>query len=65
MSAATGTAPTGALEPPPLPRDELELACIVCHGHVGRTEKVAYWPPTAERPGVIAHVRCIAKKGSL
>jgi hypothetical protein len=55
---------------PPRPtvrsRDELELGCIVCFGPVGRTEKVAYWPPTKDRPGVIGHIRCLSKReGSL
>lgn len=46
------------------PSDELELSCIVCYGHIGRTEKVAYWPPTADSPGVIAHAQCLATEKS-
>lgn len=62
--SATANAQPRALDPPHQ-HDELELDCIVCRGPVGRTEKVAYWPPTKERPGVIAHCRCLAKRGSL
>jgi hypothetical protein len=68
MSAATGTAPSSALGPPVrqlLEADELELSCLVCHGEVSHTEKVAYWPPTPDRVGVIAHVRCLGERGSL
>lgn len=66
MSAVTHAQPR-ALDPPRTNRapDELELACIVCHGDVGRSEKVVYWPPTATRVGVIAHCRCLNIAGSL
>lgn len=45
--------------------DELELSCIVCSGQIGRQENVVYWPPAKNRPGVIAHKRCVAKEVSL
>ncbi len=67
MSATAAHAHPRALDPPRTNKapDELQLACIVCRGEVGRTEKVAYWPPTADRVGVIAHVRCLNVAGSL
>ena len=40
--------PSAAATYEPEAPDELELVCIVCHGDVGRTEKVVYWPPTAD-----------------
>lgn len=59
---AAATAPTSPLETdqPNPPLEELELLCILCHGEIGRTEKVTYWPPNPKKntPGVIAHTRC-------
>ncbi len=66
MSAAPGTAEFFEVVPPAeVGGDELELSCIVCHEQIGAREKVVYWPPRPNRPGVIAHCRCLNESGSL
>jgi hypothetical protein len=67
MSAAAGIAQPGVEVEPQTGDggDELELSCIVCHGHIAAKEKVVYWPPRHDRPGVIAHCRCLNESGSL
>jgi hypothetical protein len=63
----SATAVTDATAPPVAPtpkRDELELNCIFCLQHAGSSERVIYWPPRRDAPGVIAHKRCYDQAAS-
>lgn len=61
MDAGTNAAADVAEGIPEPRRDALELNCIFCLQHAGSRERVIYWPPRRNAPGVIAHKRCYDK----